>query len=184
MYARLIRWIGSLFLLLFMVACATKPPIPARLNLQLAPIDLGESIALQQHLTVERNGKIDELDAALEIDSTHLELVGLAFGQRVLTVNYDGNKLSSWRHFMLPTQVRAEDILEDIQLTLWPLESIQKALPPGWHIKDSSLRRTLTMGDDVVCVINYSSMPRWGGTVKLENVRYHYSLIIQSEPNK
>jgi hypothetical protein len=170
-------------MVLVMFGCATKSPMPDRLSLQLAPADLGESIALQQHLTVERNGKIDELDAALEIDDSHLQLVGLALGQRVLSLNYDGKKLTSWRHFMLPKQVREEDILEDIQLTFWPLDSIRKALPPGWHIEDSALQRTLTMDDNVVYRINYSSMPRWSGTVKLENYRYHYSLSIQSLPN-
>src|SRR4051812_47410827 len=57
--------------MLLMVGCATHPPTSARLELQLAPAELGVSIALQQHLTVERNGKTDELDAALEIDNTH-----------------------------------------------------------------------------------------------------------------
>ena len=175
--------IAVFVMMVLLVGCATKPSIPDRLSLQLAPADLGESIALQQHLTVERNGKMDELDAALEIDDSHLQLVGLALGQRVLSLSYDGNKLTSWRHFMLPKQVREEDILEDIQLTLWPLDSIRKALPPGWHIEDTELQRILTMDGNVVYRINYSSMPRWSGTVKLENYRYHYSLIIQSLPN-
>jgi len=183
MYYRLIVRLIACVVMVLMAGCAIRPPAPAHLNLQLTPAEFGQSIALQQHLTVERNGKIDELDAALEIDDSHLQLVGLAFGQRVLSLNYDGKKLTSWRHFMLPKQVRAEDILEDIQLTLWPVNSIRNALPPGWHIEDSELQRTLTMGDKVVYRINYSSMPRWSGTVKLENLRYHYSLIIQSVPN-
>lgn len=166
---------------MLLVGCATTPP--AHLGLQLAPAELGESIALQQHLTVERNGKIDELDAALEIDNQQLQLVGLAFGQRVLSLSYDGKKITAWRHFMLPEQVRAEDILEDIQLTLWPLDAIRKTLPLGWRIEDNDLQRTLYKGDDVIYRINYSSMPRWSGTVKLENLRYHYSLVIQSLPN-
>ncbi len=173
----------GLLVLLILTGCATVPPAPDRLNLRLAPGDLGESIALQQHLTVERNGKIDELDAALEVDDNQLHLVGLAFGQRVLSLDYDGKKLSSWRHFMLPSQVREEDILEDILLTLWPLESIQRALPTGWQIEDNGLQRTLTMGNSVICVIHYSQLPRWSGIVKLNNLRYHYSLIIQSDVN-
>lgn len=177
------RRLIAYLMMVLMAGCVTRPLEPARLNLQLTPAELGESIALQQHLTVERNGKIDELDAALEIDDSHLQLVGLALGQRVLSLSYDGKKLTSWRHFMLPKQVRAEDILEDIQLTLWPSDSIRKALPPGWRIEDSELQRTLYMGDNLIYQINYSSMPRWSGTVKLENLRYHYSLIIQSVPN-
>jgi len=172
-----------LCVVMLVAGCAAHPPAPTRLGLQLAPAELGESIALQQHLTVERNGKIDELDAALEIDDKQLQLVGLAFGQRVLSLNYDGKNITSWRHFMLPEQVRSEDILEDIQLTLWPTEVIRHALPLDWRIEDKALQRLLYRGDEVVYRINYSSMPRWSGTVKLENLRYHYALVIQSLPN-
>ncbi len=168
--------------ILVLAGCATPPPTTARLGLQLPPAALGASIALQQHLKVERNGRIDELDAALEIDAEHLELVGLAFGQRVLTLNYDGKQLKSWRHIMLPGIVRAEDVLEDMQLCLWPVAAISSALPPGWTIEDQGLRRTLSMGQTVVAVIDYSGMPRWSGTVILENLRYHYRLTIQSAP--
>ncbi|MGV8894130.1 MAG: DUF3261 domain-containing protein [Burkholderiaceae bacterium] len=184
MYAAVMRrWV--LFFVLALAGCATVPTPalqPARLGLKLAPSALGESIALQQHLKVERNGRIDELDAALEVDADHLELIGLAFGQRVLRLYYDGNVLQSWRHAMLPAQVRAEDVLEDMQLTLWPSDSISKALPTGWRIEDSGLRRTLYMDDTAVTVIDYSGLPRWSGTVVLENLRYHYRLTIQSAP--
>jgi hypothetical protein len=165
---------------LLLGACATPAPPPARLGLMLSPASLGESIALQQHLRVERNGRIDELDAALEVDPDRLELVGLAFGQRVLTLQYDGKKLQTWRHVMLPAQVRAEDVLEDVQLSLWPLAAIRAALPPGWQIDDQGLQRTLRLGDTPVTVIDYSAMPRWSGTVTLQNLRYHYHLTIQS----
>jgi hypothetical protein len=160
--------------------CVSAPPQSARLDFKLAPAALGATIAVQQHLKVERDGRIDELDAALEVDADHLELVGLALGQRVLTLNYDGKELTSWRHVMLPAQVRADDVLEDLQLALWPVAAIARALPAGWRIEDNGLRRTLSLGDTPVTVIDYSGMPRWSGTVTLENVRYHYRLTIQS----
>lgn len=175
-----IMLIGGLALL---GACVTAPTAPVRLGLQLAPADLGEEIALQQHLIIERNGKTDEMDAALEVDGSHLQLVGLAFGQRVLSLEYDGKSMTTWRHFMLPQQVRAEDILEDMQLTLWPVEAIKKALPAGWRIVDQGLKRSLYLDDSLICEINYSAMPRWSGTVRLENLRYHYRIMVQSLTN-
>ena len=135
-------------LALALAGCAAPPAGPARLGLKLAPAALGESISVQQHLKVERGGRIDELDAALEVDPAQVRLVGLAFGQRVLSLNYDGKELTSWRHMMLPTQVRAEDVLEDMQLTLWPAAAIAQALPAGWRIEDKGLRRTLYLDDD------------------------------------
>jgi hypothetical protein len=174
----------ALPILLALAACAGTPPAaPARLGLKLAPAALGESISLQQHLTVTRAGRIDELDAALEVDAGHVQLVGLAFGQRVLSLDYDGKRLASWRHVMLPSQVKADDVLEDIQLTLWPADAIAQALPPGWRIEDAGMRRTLYLDGAVVAAIEYSAMPRWSGTIRLDNLRYKYQLTIQSAPD-
>lgn len=175
-------WPIALLTLTLMAGCATERAAPARLGLKLAPSALGETVSVQQHLTVQRGERTDELDAAVEIDAAHVQLVGLAFGQRVLTVDYDGKALTSWRHAMLPAQVRADDVLEDLQLTLWPREVIARSLPAGWRIEDGGLRRTLYLNDAVVATISYSAMPRWSGTVVLDNQRYGYRLTIESAP--
>lgn len=163
--------------------CAVPTHQPGRLGLKLAPSALGESISLQQHLTVERNGRVDELDAVLEVDPRRLDLVALALGQRVLTLHYDGQMLNAWRHPMFPAVVRDEDILEDLQLILWPADAVRQALPDGWRIEERDLRRTLLIGEMPVTVINYSGQPRWSGKVELSNLYYQYRLIIQSVSN-
>ena len=182
------RLVSLLLAAVLLCSCATPALQPAevpaaRLGLRLSPASLGERVELQQHLTIERHGKTDELDAALEVDPTHLELVGLAFGQRVVSLHYDGTKLTTWRHVMLPQQVKAEDILEDLQLTLWPIEAIRSALPTGWRVEDQGLDRNLYLGDELVCSIHYAGMPRWSGVVHLVNRRYQYSITIQSVGN-
>lgn len=163
-------------------ACASKPPPVARLGLKLAPAALGTSISVQQHLKVERNGRIDDMDVALQVEPEAIDVVGLAFGQRVLTLRYDGKDLTSWRHLMLPSQVRAEDVLEDMQLTLWPVEAIAAALPAGWRVAEQGRKRTVYLADQPIMEIVYSGEPRWSGTVVLENLRYHYKLTIQFAP--
>jgi hypothetical protein len=166
---------------LTLAGCASTGQAPlARLGLKLAPSALGESVSLQQHLTVERGGRIDELDAALEIDPARIEMVGLAFGQRVLTINYDGKEMTSWRHLMLPKQVRADDVLEDMQLTLWPAASIAAALPDGWRIEEAGAVRKLFLKEELVATITYAAQPRWSGTIVMDNLRYKYKLTIQS----
>ena len=171
------------FLALGLDGCASSVSQPGRLGLKLAPASLGASISVQQHLTVERNGRIDELDVALEVDPQSLELVGLALGQRVLTLHYDGQTLNTWRHPMFPVAVRGEDILEDLQLIFWPAGTVRQALPDGWGIEENSQRRILLAGEIPVAVINYSDEPRWNGTIELSNLRYNYRLIIQSISN-
>jgi hypothetical protein len=178
------RSVAALGLLVLALAgCAPCGAQPARLGIRLAPAALGASISVQQHLTVEREGGIDELDAALEIDAEKVNLVGLALGRRVLTVRYDGKTLDTWRHPQFPSQVRAEDVLEDLQLTLWPADAIRKALPGGWQIEENDLRRTLLLNGAPVMVIEYSGARRWSGTVVLSNLRYRYRLTIESVSN-
>ncbi|MGE5852167.1 MAG: DUF3261 domain-containing protein, partial [Deltaproteobacteria bacterium] len=132
------------------------------------------------HLTVERAGRMDELDAALEIDAERINLVGLALGRRVLSLHYDGKSLETWRDPMVGEGLRGEDVLEDLQLTLWPVEQIRPALPTGWRIEEKDLQRTLYLEDAPVTVIEYSAQPRWTGTIELTNLRYHYRLTIRS----
>ena len=163
---------------LLLAACASVPP-QARLGLKLAPAALGTSLSVQQHLKVERNGRTDDLDVALQVEPEAVDVVGLAFGQRVLTLHYDGKELKSWRHMMLPAQVRAEDVLEDIQLTLWPAEAVAAALPAGWRVSEEGGRRTLFLDGEPGMHISYSDAQRWSGTVVLENLRYRYKLTIQ-----
>jgi hypothetical protein len=165
---------------LLLGGCAAQEAGPARLGLRLAPAALGQAISVQQHLTVQRAGATRDLDVALEVDASRVNLVGLAFGQRVLSLQFDGRELSEWRHPMLPAQVRAADVLEDLQLTLWPAAEIARALPPGWAIEDQGLRRTLRLDGKVVTTIDYSGTPRWQGTAVLDNVRYQYRLTIES----
>lgn len=168
---------------LTLAGCTTpRPQQPARLGLRLAPAALGASISLQQRLAVEREGRVDYLEAALEIDEQHVGMIGMALGQRVMSLEFDGSELKSWRHARLPEQVRAEDVLEDIQLTYWPAEAVRAALPAGWRIKEEGMRRTLWSNDEKVMEIDYSAEPRWHGKVVLTNLRYQYQLTIQSAP--
>jgi hypothetical protein len=162
------------------VACAGAPAQPARLGLRLAPATLGVSLSLQQHLTVERQGRIDDLDAALEVDTDRLNLVGLAFGQRLFALSYDGQTLQSWRHPLVPDQLRGEDVLEDLQLTLWPIEVIAGALPSDWNIDENGRKRILRLRGEPVMIIEYSAEPRWRGKIELVNLRYQYRLAIES----
>jgi hypothetical protein len=165
-----------------LAGCAAPPAPPARLGLKLPPAALGQSISVQQHLKVEREGRIDDMDVALQVEPDAIDVVGLAFGQRVLSLHYDGKAVKEWRHVMLPRQVRAEDVLEDMQLTLWPVEAVAQALPPGWRIAEEGLRRTLYLDGEEIMRIAYSGKPRWSGTVVLENLRYKYRLTIQFAP--
>jgi hypothetical protein len=146
----------------------------------LAPAALGATLSLQQHLTIERQGRVDDLDAALEVDAERLDLVGLRLGQRIVALHFDGRELRSWRHPLVPAGLRAEDVLEDLQLALWPIDAIEKSLPAGWSISEANRRRMLRLGDAPIMMIEFSAEPRWSGKIELTNLRYRYRLTIES----
>ena len=171
-------------LALFLGACVTPEPRMAGVGLQLTPAALGESISLQQRLDVEGHDRSAQLDVALEVDAARIDLVGLALGQRVLSLHYDGKTLQSWRHPMWPAQLRAEEVLENLQLTLWPVDAIRQALPMGWSIEESGLRRTIFHDGFVIMVIDYSALPLWIGKVEVANLQFDYRIIIESVPNE
>jgi len=179
------RWLCAAAAVL-LSACATRPEPStpaadsARLHLQLSPAALGTSLSLQQHLSVERAGRTDDIDTVLEIEPDHLDLVGLAFGQRVMSLHYDGKELKTWRHFMLPKEVQGEDVLQDVQLTLWPVAAIRAALPAGWELRENEMQRTLLHNQQMITQIDYPDRKAWGGKVVLTNLLYHYKLTIQS----
>lgn len=175
---------------LLLSGCMLKPPVqpvvppPLTFGLNLSPASFGQTISVQQHLTLERAGSSQELDAALEIDPRQLHLVGLVMDQRVLTLTYDGKTLQVWRHVRLPKEVSGEKVLEDLELTLWPIGPLRQALPAGFRIEQQTRSRTLLFDGQVVEVIDYSNKEHWTGRVTITNLRYHYRLIIQSVPNE
>jgi hypothetical protein len=173
---------GSLALLFG--ACVAPESGPAGMGLRLTPAALGESISLQQRLDVEGQGRSAQLDVALEVDVARIDLVGLALGRRVLSLHYDGETLQSWRHPMWPAQLRAEEVLENLQVTLWPVDAIRQALPTGWSIEESGLRRTILQNGLAIMVIDYSALPFWGGKVEVANLQFDYRITIQSIPNE
>ena len=146
----------------------------------IAPSAFGESLSLQQRVHVEAVGRELDLDVVLEIAPDEVTLVGIALGQRVLTLRYDGVKLTESRHALLPRDVRGRDILSDMQLALWPTSAVRAALPRGWTITDTDGGRVVSQGADEVLRITYEATPRWKGVMTVRNLRYNYRLQITS----
>ena len=181
---RLARCARSFLFWPALIACAgCAATAPLRIGLRLAPGSLGESISLQQRLTVERNGRTEQLDAALEIDPEKVQLVILMLNQRMLSVVFDGSAVQTWRHPMVPAQLRGEDVLEDLQLTLWPAEAIRKALPDHWSLEQRGFERVLSFDQQPVIRIDYSGTPGIVDKAALANLFYDYRIIVESIAN-
>ncbi len=162
-----------------LAGCATPTPSDDGVPLlRLAPGSLGRPLALQQHLTLHAPGRTQEMDVLLEADAAHVQLALVAMGQVAARIEWDGRELTESRAPWWPASVSSARILNEMQLSLWPLAAVQAALPAGWHASDDGVTRTLSENDTPVLVVN-----RVGDdTLELEQRREHYALTIVSRP--
>ena len=174
--------------LVLVTACrgtAPPPPVPDdRPLLALSPASFAGSLSVQQRVHVERDGRVVDFDAVLEVSPDMVTLVALGFGTRLFTLRYDGTTLDEARSPMLPHDVRGSDILSDMQLSLWPAAAVRARLPAGWSLREAANARTLLKGSDEITNITYDAMPRWTGQVTLQNLQFGYRLVIKTVPER
>lgn len=179
----------ALLALAGLAGCATMMPMPASQipEPRLSPQSLGGDVSLVQRLSFERAEGVPRnsprtLDVLLEIDAAQVRLAGIAMGQRVLSLRWDGTTLDVQRHPLLPMQVDPTRVLRDIQYAFWPKASLQAVLPADWQLRDEPRRRDLLRGDSLVLRIDYEiDAPRWQGIVRLDNKLERYRLEIRSQ---
>ena len=129
-----------------------------RIGLKLAPATLGASVSLQQHLhRAKRRAyrraryRTGNRYRARSIWSARV------LGQRILALHYDGRTVRVLASSDLcRKQLRGEDVLEDLQLTLWPVEVIRGLASRLAH-RRMAVRRSFTSDDVPVMVIEYSA---------------------------
>lgn len=139
------RLIALLLMGLVLAACATRVPpsavtLPA---LRLAPASLGHELAAQQHLVFRFGAHVRELDALLEVDAGEVRLAVQAMGRTGVRLQWDGKDLVEQRAAWLPSAVRGERVLDDVQFSLWPSDAIRAALPAGWELAERDGTREL-----------------------------------------
>lgn len=167
-----------------LTACAA----PGDTSLPLRPLppdSFAASLTLAQQL---RAGPLDPargnmsppLDILLELDPAGIQLAGMAMGQRLLTLHWDGKTLQSQRSALLPSSVKEERILRDIQFTYWPLEALARSLPAPWTVEDAQGVRTLRWKDQEMIQRSCSAAVLWEGHCELRNLREGYRLQIDS----
>jgi hypothetical protein len=162
---------------------STSPRIELPLP-RLTPQSFHGSANLLQRLVISRlDGKAvpDQLiEVMLEIDPKQLRMAGLAFGQRVMLIEWDGKELQSWRHPRLPDSVDSERVLRDVQFVYWPAGAVSSVLPVGWKLIDANNERVLTHDGATVLRVKFNRSPRWTAHAELENFAEGYRIDIDS----
>jgi hypothetical protein len=171
--------VAAAFAALALAGCATPGPAEGSVPpLRLAPSALGGPLALQQHITLRAAGHERQMDVLLEADAAHVRLAIVAMGQVAARIDWDGQALAEWRAPWWPASVSSARILDDMQLSLWPLAAVQSALPAGWQASDDGGTRTLSNGGAPVTVVRHVG----AGVIELDQRRDKYQLTIVSQP--
>jgi hypothetical protein len=130
--------------------------------------------------------RVATLRTAVQLDAAGLKLVGVtASGMRVFTAAWDGERVTAERGPFVPKEVSPERVLADIQLALWPLESLQRAYAgSGRSVAEPfpGVRR-LTRDGALVAEVHYASADPWNGRLWVVSFEYGYSLTIDTTPN-
>ena len=145
-------------------------------QLRLAPALLGRALNLQQHITITAPGHEQAIDVLLEADAAHVQLGVVAMGQVAARLSWDGVTLTEDKAPWWPQAVSGSRILSDLQLTLWPVDAIRAALPPGWTLARQGNVRTLSQDGVAVTVVTRTG-PQ---VVELDQRREHFKLKIES----
>ena len=171
----------TLLVLLSLGACAPQRELLPQIPL-LSPASLGRSVYAQQQLEAEFNGQSWQMQGALEVTPQGLRMVGLTpFGQRLITLLWDGQKLLEERTAHLPQTVQGERILSDVQLMYWPLPALRAALPAGWRVEQEGGVRRVFDAEREIIKIQCAIPDPWQGRCVFEHQVYGYRLTLDSQ---
>ncbi len=144
----------ALVLSFLLMGCAAKPikqpnqvEVSQRQFVTLPqPEEYGSDLSLSQLISVEWQGKKNQLPVQLQLTGNDLVLAGFAsWGSRLLSLDYDGQTLDTYVMAGLSdTLPPPEQVLFNVMITLWPLEAWQGSLTSiGWQLNEHDNHRTL-----------------------------------------
>ncbi|MDR2016898.1 MAG: DUF3261 domain-containing protein [Burkholderiales bacterium] len=145
--------------------------------LKVAPSVLGAR-TVEQRLTIVWPGEQKTLETVLDIRADALTVIGLAFGARLFSFDYSGEKITETQP--LPGGLSAARIVNDLLLTYAPLDALMAALPSGWTVHEKQEVRQVFQDETLAISIRYVEGTLWRGRAVLDNHALHYQLTIDS----
>jgi Protein of unknown function (DUF3261) len=182
--------------LLLLAACAHSPPksdpssdvVPPASAPASPPVSFASPAALSprsasQVIHAAYGSRVATLRAAVQIDAAGLTVVGVtATGIRLFTASFDGERVTAERSPFVPKEVSPERVLADMQLALWPLDSLRGVYAAvGQSVSEPmpGLRR-LVRADRLIAEVHYATDDPWNGRLWFVNFESGYSLTIDT----
>ncbi len=177
---------------LFSSSCAHAPAKPEEVApgstwKLLPPSTLGADRQVNQRLRAAYGERDMSLDCVVTVNPERLTVIGLVpGGPRMFTIDYDGREVNAQRGAGVPEGLEPELLLNDLQLTLWPLPALQQALEhSNWAVSEPDPRtRRLKRDGKLVAEVHYATSDPWSGRAWLVNFQRGYSITIDSQSLK
>jgi hypothetical protein len=183
-------WPVLALLLLMLGGCATNSPsgtqpqawLKRGVQVKLPAPALDKPVSQQQLLTATVSGKQQSLLVLLNADGKSLQLAGLSpLGIRLFKVVYDQTGIHTEQAIKIEGLPPANQVLADIMLSYWPVQSWQPLLPAGWTFDEQPLRRTLLDNEGhAVTRIDYVAQDGTRQPVSITQMAFHYQITIQN----
>src|SRR3989339_1303576 len=160
-----------LMLALAVIACARQAavlPLARGVEITLAPPQsYGQTLELNQRVTVEAAGQRHQFFARLNIDPQTMSLAMFGpFGEPLGAILWDGSNLHTQSYLGVVLPFEPAYILADIQLALW-----KPALPvAGLTLVESQGTRRYLRQEQVFYEIRYTGEQQANSTIEIHNL--------------
>jgi hypothetical protein len=193
----MMRVLGIASVSMLLGACAHAPPraaptadvvppgaaTPSLPPASFAPPGAVSPRSASQVIHAAYGSRVATLRTAIQIDAAGLTVVGVtATGMRLFTASFDGERVSAERSPFVPKEVSPERVLADMQLALWPLESLQRAYAASGQTVSEPLPgvRRVVRGDRLIAEVHHATGDPWSGRLWFVSFEFGYSLTIDT----
>ncbi|WP_423823897.1 DUF3261 domain-containing protein [Salinisphaera sp. SPP-AMP-43] len=173
------RWCARVALALLITLLAGCAPTP--LIQPLGPAALGQSVEARQQVTVRYHGRTRSVQVALKVQPDDLRLIGLsAIGQRLFTLGWNGQSIERRSGLDESSDLPAERILADLELSYWPLPALRSALDDtDLSLETLGSTRALWRGDTLLWIAYRGPGDLWNSRLRVYNARAGYRLDVE-----
>lgn len=148
--------IVQIALVLLLSGCSPLPSLHLSSPALLPPASFGQTLQASQQLEAIVDEEPQQLLIAFAVDNQQLRVTGLTpSGQRLLSINYDGQQTQTSGSHWLPDELDPRMILAQLQLAYWPLDTLQANYPAPWRVTETAEQRQLLHKQTPVWQVDY-----------------------------
>lgn len=182
--------LSALMLLVFVSGCATRETTGTRevpigrgvsLNLPMPPGYLRETTILQVvRGAYGADRRTFQSLVSLSPDEVRV-IITLPGGPRIMTIDWSARGVATERSALAPTELRGENVLADMVISLWDLKAVAAALPDGATVTQTDGVRTVHCEGREVITVRYAEDAIKTRRMVLTNHDFGYELVISSQ---